>query len=474
MPKTANGDFYFMNSRVRRIKLRGYMKGRIEKDFTQGPIFKQMIIFALPLIFTNILQILFNTADVIVLGILVDDTAVAAVGSTGSLINLITSLFIGLSVGVNVLASKNLGEHNEEGVRRTIGMSILLSLIFGAVLVGIGWFGAGFFLKLMKSDPAVIGLSTKYVQVYFLGVPLVILYNFLSSIMRAAGDSKRPLIYLLIGGIVNVVLNVFFIAVVGLKVEGVAIATVVSQGISALLCLIQLIRAKGTVKLKAKYLRFYKKELLEIIKIGVPSGIQGSLFSLSNVFIQKTINLCGETAMSGSAYAVQIEAYVYVAMNAVSVAIMSFISQNYGAQKFDRIFKTIAYGLIITSTIGVALGGIGSLLCKPIVSAISNDPEVVDYAFSRILIVCLPYFICGIMEIFSYTMRALGKSSTSMIICLLGSCVLRIVWVNVMFAVIPSYNLIFVSYPATWIITAAALCLVLMPMLKKLKIQASI
>lgn len=460
-----------MNSRARRIKLRGYMKGRIEKDFTQGPLLRQMIIFALPLIFTNILQILFNTADVIILGILVDNTSVAAVGSTGSLINLITSLFIGLSVGVNVLSSKYLGEHNEEGVQKTIGMSILLSLIFGVVLMAIGWFGARFFLELMKSDPAVIDLSARYVQVYFLGIPLVILYNFLSAIMRAAGDSKRPLIYLLIGGVANVGLNVFFITVLKMTVEGVAIATVVSQGISALLCLIQLLRAKGVVRLKFKYVRFYKKELLEIIKIGVPSGIQGSLFSLSNVFIQKTINLCGETAMSGSAYAVQIEGYVYVAMNAVSVAIMSFISQNYGAKKFDRIFKTIIYGLIITSVLGLVLGVAGTLLCKPIVMAISGDAQVVKYSFDRILLVCLPYFICGIMEIFSYTMRALGKSTTSMIICLLGSCVLRIIWVNVMFAFIKSYTLIFVSYPATWIITSLALFIVLVPMLKKLKSQ---
>ncbi len=463
-----------MNSRVRRVKIRGYMKGRIEKDFTSGPLLKQMILFALPLIFTNVLQILFNTADVIVLGILVDDKAVAAVGSTGSLINLITALFIGLSVGVNVLASKYLGEHNEEGVQKTIGMSMLLSLIFGVGLIFIGWFGARFFLELMKSDPAVIDLSAKYVRVYFLGIPLVILYNFLSSIMRAAGDSKRPLIYLLIGGIVNVGLNVFFIVVLDMTVEGVAIATVVSQGVSALLCLIQLLRAKGVVRLKFKYCKFYKKELLEILKIGVPSGIQSSLFSLSNVFIQKTINLCGETAMSGSAYAVQIEAYVYVAMNAVSVAIMSFISQNYGAKKFDRIFKTIGYGLATTSVIGILLGGIGTLLCKPIVMAISGDVEVVKYSFDRILIVCLPYFMCGIMEIFSYTMRALGKSTTSMIICLLGSCVLRIIWVNVMFAVIPSYVLIFISYPATWLITAVTLCIVLLPMLKKLKIMAEI
>ncbi|MBO5851688.1 MAG: MATE family efflux transporter [Clostridia bacterium] len=461
-----------MNYHVRKIRNNSYLKrGKIEKDFTNGPIFKQMALFALPLMFTSVLQILFNTADVLVLGVFVGDDAVAAVGSTGSLINLITSLFIGMSMGVNVVASRHLGSHNDEGVKKVIGMSILLSVIFGFILLIIGWFGAKFFLTLMKSDVDVIDLSTTYLKVYFLGIPLVILYNFLSSIMRASGDSKRPLIYLLISGVVNVLLNVFFILVLKMTVEGVAIATVVAQGLSALLCIIQLIRAKGVVKLNAKYIRFYKAELLEVIKIGLPAGIQSSLFSLSNVFIQTTINKCGKIAMAGSSYAVQIEAYVYCSMNSISMAIMSFISQNYGAKKFDRIYKTIRYGLIMTVVAGLVLGVAGILVSRPIVSAVAENSEVVEYAFKRLLIVCAPYFLCGIMEVFSYSMRALGKSFTSMIISLLGSCVLRIIWVNVMFEFFPSYTLIFVSYPATWIITAVVLATVLFRMLKKFKRQ---
>ena len=461
---------YIMNYHVRKIRNNTHLKtAKIEKDFTSGPLLKQILLFSIPLMFTNILQILFNTADVLVLGALVGDTAVAAVGSTGSLVNLLIALVIGISIGVNVVASKHLGANNEQGVQKVVGMSILLSVIFGVILMLVGWFGAKFFLTLMKSDEEVIDLSTTYLQVYFLGVPLVILYNFLSAIMRAAGDSKRPLTYLAISGVVNVVLNVFFIVVVKLTVEGVAIATVVSQGLAALLCLIQLIRAKGLVKLKAKYIKFYKNELLEIIRIGFPSGVQSSLFSLSNVFIQSTINMCGKLAMAGSSYAVQIEAYVYSPMHSVALGLMTFISQNYGAKKIDRIYKTILYSLILAVSVGFTLGAIGTLISKPLLSLFAEDYEVVNYAYRRMLLVCLPYCLCGIMDVLSCTMRALGKSVTSMIICLIGSCLLRIIWVNVMFALFPSYDLIFVSYPATWIITSVVLAIVLFSMLKKLK-----
>ena len=463
-----------MNSHTRRIKIRGLMShGKIEKDFTKGPLLKQMILFALPLICTNILQLVFNTADIAVLGVLVSDDAVAAVGSTSSLVNLITSLFIGLAVGVNVVVSRHLGNHDEERVKKVVGMSILLSLIFGVVLMAIGWFGARTFLELMKSDPEVIGLSTKYIKVYFLGIPLVILYNFLAAIMRAAGDSKRPLIYLLIGGVVNVALNVFFITVLNMTVEGVAIATVISQGIAATLCLIQLLKAKGVVRLRFNYIKFYKKELIDVIKVGIPSGIQSSLFSLTNVLIQSTTNSFGKVAMAGISYAQQIEGYVYTSMNAVSVAIMTFISQNYGSKNYDRIKKTLFYGLAITSVVGLVLGVASVLICKPLVGLLADVPEVVDYSFNRILIVSLPYFTCGIMEIFTYSMRGLGKSFTSMIIVLVGACLLRILWVEIIFEFVPNLFMVYVSYPLSWVATALVSLFVLIPTLKKLKIQAS-
>ncbi|MBE5743272.1 MAG: MATE family efflux transporter [Clostridiales bacterium] len=462
-----------MNSFTRRIKIRGLMKnGKIEKDFTTGPIFKQMLLFFLPLLLTNVLQLVFNTADIAVLGALVGDNAVAAVGSTSSLVNLLTGFFIGLAIGVNVVVSRHLGNHDEEGAKRVIGMSILLSLIFGFVLVFVGWFGSRFFLTLMKSDENVIDLSTTYLQVYFLGVPLVMLYNFLAAIMRAAGDSKRPLIYLMIGGVVNVGLNIFFVTVLKMTVEGVAIATVVAQGIAAALCLIQLLRAKGSVQLKFKYIRFYKKDLLDVLRIGVPSGIQSALFSFSNVTIQSSINQFGNVAMAGVSYAQQIEAYVYTSMNAVSVAIMTFISQNYGAKNKERIKRTILYGTILTSVVGIVLGLISAVVCQPLVGVLAENKEVVAIAFNRILIVGLPYFLCGTMEIATYSMRGLGKSFTGMIISLIGACILRVIWVSVVNAISPNITLIYLSYPVSWIVTTAVGFAVLLPMVKKLTFEA--
>ncbi len=461
-----------MNYQVRKIKNNSYLKGvKIENDFTKGPIFKQMLLFALPLVATNVLQIFFNSADVLILGAMVSDSAVAAVGSTGSLVNLIVSMVIGISAGVNVVASRYLGEHNEKGIQKIIGMSIILSLLLGVVLAFIGFFGAKFFLNLMGCPESIIDLSATYLKVYFLGVPLVILYNFLSSIMRASGDSKHPFIYLLISGILNVILNIFFIAVLKMTVEGVAIATVVSQGVSALLCILQLLSAKGLVRLKGKYIRFYKEELIEIIKIGLPAGIQSSLFSLSNVFIQSTINKCGELAMSGSSYAVQIESYVYCAMHSISLALITFVSQNFGAKKIDRIYKIMKTSLLMILVAGSFLGLCAVLLVKPIIGSIADSPEVVDYAFKRITLVSVPYFLCGVMEVFSYTMRSVGRSFTSMFISLMGACVLRIIWVEVMFSIFPYYSLIFITYPITWIITSIIAASVLMPILKKLKIQ---
>lgn len=458
-----------MNSLTRRTKIRGLMKqGKIEKDFTKGPLFKQMLLFFLPLLLTNVLQLVFNTADIAVLGALVGDNAVAAVGSTSSLVNLLTGFFIGLAIGVNVLVSRHLGNHDEEGSKRVIGMSILLSLIFGIILVFVGWFGSRFFLTLMKSDENVIDLSTTYLQVYFLGVPLVMLYNFMAAIMRAAGDSKRPLIYLMIGGVVNVCLNVFFVVVLKMTVEGVAIATVVAQGISAMLCLIQLIRAKGAVQLRIKYIRFYKKDLLEVLRIGVPSGLQSALFSFSNVTIQSSINQFGNVVMAGVSYAQQIEAYVYTSMNAVSVAIMTFISQNYGAKNKERIKKTVAYGMIMTTVVGIILGTTATLVCKPLVGLLAENKEVINYSFTRMLLVGLPYFLCGTMEIATYAMRGLGKSFTGMIISLVGACILRVIWVGIVNAISPNITLIYLSYPVSWIVTAAVGFIVLTPMIKKL------
>ena len=445
--------------------------GKIEKDLTKGNLFKQIILFALPLIFTSVLQQLFNTADIAVLGKFSSrgNDAVAGVGSTASLVSLFTCLVIGLAVGVNVVLSQAIGANKEERIKKIIGTTIPLGLVCGGILIVVGQVFARPMLLLMGSDPDVIDLSVTYIRIYFLGMPFTVLYNYFSAIMRASGDTKRPLIFLSIGGVINVLLNLFFVIVLKKDVEGVAIATTASQAVSSLLCFITLLRAKGIVKLDFKYFKFHKEELVKILKIGVPSGLQGSLFSISNVTLQSAINGFGELAMSGSAYAGQLENYVYLSMNSVAVAIMSFISQNYGARNYERIKKSIIYCLIINVFLGLVLGSGAILLSKPIISLVTTDQVVLDYCYRKILIIGASHFICGTMETFTYSMRALGKSVLSMVICLIGSCLLRLVWVFTIVDITKSYDMIFVSYPVTWVITAFTAMIFLIKLMKETK-----
>ncbi len=346
-----------------------YRKGKIEQNFTKGNLFRQIILFSIPIILTNVLQLVFNTADIAVLGAISagGDRAVAAVGATTPLINLLTMLFVGISIGVNIVVSKKLGAKDDESVKKLVGMSVPLSLCIGLFLVVVGWTLARPLLMLMNCKDSVLDYAVKYLQIYFTGMPLVMLYNFFSAILRAAGDSKRPLIYLIIGGILNVGFNIFFVLVVGMDVEGVAIATVISQGVAAVLCIIRLLKANGVVKLRFKYFKFYKKELIEVIKIGVPSGIQSSLFALANVFIQSTVNLFGDKAIAGASYSSQVENYVNTAMTGVATAITTIVSQNYGAKDFTRIKKAIVYAVIINLVMGVVLGFGALLILKPVV-----------------------------------------------------------------------------------------------------------
>lgn len=445
------------------------MSKKLEVDMTRGPIFKKIIVFSIPLICSNVLQILFNAADILVLGIFVSDGAVAAVGSTGALINLIVGLFVGLSVGANVMVSSYLGKNDSEKVQRTIGCSVLVSVLFGAALIFAGVFGAKTFLLWMDCDVNVIDMATKYLKIYFIGMPLMMLYNFCASILRAAGETLKPLIFLTIGGVLNVILNIFFILVLHKDVEGVAIATVVSQGFAAIMCLIVLIKGEGAVKLRRKYLRIYKSEFVEMIKIGVPSGLQGCLFSLSNVIIQSNVNSFGEVVMAGNSYAQQFESVVYQAMNGVSLAALSFVSQNYGAGKLDRIKRVVLECLITVTVVGAVLGGFVALFASGLVGLITKEPASIEVAAKRLAIVSGTYFLCGIMEIYAQALRGLGKSTTAMVISLFGSCVLRIVWIEILLGFFTDVYIIYWSYPVSWFITSAALIAVFYALLSKLK-----
>lgn len=435
---------------------------------TSGAIFKKIVAFAVPLIFTNLLQILFNMCDVLVLGIFVNDRAVAAVGGTSALINLIVGLFVGLSVGANVMVSAYLGKKDEERVRRTVGTSLLVAVIVGTGLIFVGVFGAKTFLEWMSCDENVIDMSATYLKIYFIGMPVMMVYNFCAAILRAAGETVKPLVYLTIGGVVNVILNVFFVLVLNKNVEGVAIATVVSQCISAACCIVLLLKSKGALQLRFKYFRIYREQLWEMIKIGVPSGLQGCLFSISNVVVQSSVNSFGEYVMAGNSYSQQIESVVYQAMNGVSLSALSFVGQNYGAGKYDRIKKIVLECVLLVTAVGVVLGGLAVLLAKPIVGLITDDAYVVDVAAKRLLIVCAPYFLCGIMEVYSFTLRGFGKSTSSMLINLFGTCVFRLVWIKIMLGIIDEVYIIYWAYPISWFLAAAGMIIYYEIVIRKL------
>ncbi len=450
------------------------MAKNFEMNMSSGPLLKKIIIFALPLIATNVLQLLFNAADVAVLGKFIHDktlseTAVAAVGSTNPLINLIVGLFVGLSVGANVLIARYAGKGDDESAKKVVGMSMLVSVLLGAILLVVGYFCSRYFLGWMNCPDSVIELSTKYMQIYFIGMPIMMLYNFSASILRAVGDTMRPLIFLIVGGVVNIGLNILFVLALKKNVEGVAIATVTSQAISAVLCIITLIKSKGFCHLDFKYIRFFKRELVDMIKIGLPAGLQGCVFSISNVMIQSTINGFGDIKMAGNTIAGQIEGFIYNACYSVSLTTLAFVSQNYGAKKPDRIRKVVKESIAVVSVLGFVLAGIVLLLAEPLCSVFSDSQEAIDIAINRLYIVGSTYLICGIMDTLSNTMRGLGKSTTAMIVSLSGSCVFRIIWIHTFYLLNPTLWMLYIVYPISWVLTVGIFLALYFPTMKKVE-----
>lgn len=430
-----------------------------ERDLTQDPLLPTMIRYALPLIGANVLQVLFNAADVSVLGIFLGergDLAVAAVGATGSLINLIVNLFIGLSIGANVMVSRAVGEKNAERAHRLVGTSLLISVLFGVLLSAVGYFGAETFLGWMGCPENVLPLSAKYMRIYFLGMPLVMLYNFASSILRAVGDTTRPLLFLLFGGVVNVGLNIFFVTVAGMEVEGVAIATVVSQGICAILCVIAMLRSEGYAQLSVRYLRIHREELLSIFRVGFPAGVQGCLFSISNVMIQSAINSFGDVFMTGSTVSNQFEGIIYQAINSVAIAGMAFVSQNLGAGRIDRVRRCAWCATGVDTVLGITLSAIVMMLHDPLFHIMTDSEEVVTYATVRMSIIGLSYFLCGLMDVWGNAVRGMGQSTLAMIVSLIGNCGFRILWINTVFRLFHNQYVLYVQYSISWVLAMAA------------------
>jgi len=429
-----------------------------EIDMCSGPILKKMLYFALPLMCSGVLQLLFNAADIIVVGRYAGDNSMAAVGSNAALINLLTNLFIGLSVGANVLAARYFGAKRERELRATVHTSMLLALCSGIALIVVGIAGAREVLIWMQAPAGVLDLAVLYLRIFFLGMPAMMLYNFGAALLRAKGDTRRPLYFLLLSGAVNVALNLLLVIVFHLDVAGVAIATVISQCISAVLVVICLMRETGGFRLELKALHIHKDQLVGILRVGLPAGVQGVIFSLSNVVIQSSINSFGEVVMAGSAASANIEGFVYTAMNAVYQATLSFSSQNAGAGRLDRINRILLTGQGCVAATGLILG-IGAWQAGRVLLGIyTQAPAVIEAGFVRLAIVCAPYAICGMMDTMVGALRGIGYSAMPMIVSLVGACVLRLVWIATVFQ-IPGYHTpecVYWSYPISWAVTLLA------------------
>lgn len=431
-------------------------KASYEMDMCNGPLLGKILIFAIPLMLSGILQLLFNAADIIVVGRYAGSQALAAVGSTGSLINLLINVFMGFSVGVNVLVARYYGAHDEKNISDTVHTAIMTSIVSSIILVFVGIFASKPLLSLMGTPDDVLDQAVLYMRIYFAGMPVIMMYNFGSAILRAIGDTKRPLYFLLIAGVVNVLLNLCFVIIFHMGVEGVALATVISQVISSGLILRCLAKMPGALRLHFKLIKIHKEKLIEIIKIGLPAGMQGAIFSISNVLIQSSINSFGSIAMAGNTTSSNIEGFIYTAMNAFYQTNLSFTSQNYGGKKYGRINRILFTCLACVTVIGAGLGFLVIAFARPLIHIYSTDPEVVSYAVLRLGIICSTYFICGIMDTLVGTMRGLGYSILPMIVSLTGACGLRIVWIFTVFAIDRSLTILYLSYPVSWLVTAIA------------------
>lgn len=431
------------------------------KSMREGPILKSVIVYTVPIILTGLLQLLFNAADLIVVGWFSGSDSVAAVGATGALTNLIINLFIGLSVGAGVAVAQGLGAGNGKQTSEAVHTAVPVAVISGIFLTVIGVLFSRNFLELMGTpDGKLLRLASVYMQIYFAGMTFSMLYNFGSAILRAAGDTRSPLIFLTIAGVLNVILNIVFVALFKLDVAGVALATSISQAVSAILVLLALMKRQDACRFEFKKMHIYKNALLRMVKIGVPAGLQGSLFSISNVLIQSSVNSFGAAHMSGSAAASSIEGFCYVTMNSFHQTALNFCGQNYGAGDFKRVKRITWVCLMTVAVAGFVVGNLSYIFGRELLKIyITDSPEAINYGMERLKFMVVPYFLCGIMDTTTGSMRGIGSSVIPMIITVVGVCVMRIVWIYTVFA-LPQYHTfsgLFISYPISWLLTFAAL-----------------
>lgn len=423
-------------------------------NMLEGPLLGPIFLFAMPLFITSVLQLAFNAVDIIVVGKFTGHHALAAVGATGPVINLLVTMFMGISIGASVIMGQNVGARDFKNAQDTLHTAIGISILGGILVLFAGIFTAMPLLRLMQTPPEVIELSGEYLKIYYIGMPGFMVYNFGSALLRAIGDSRRPMYFLTISGIFNVICNLIFVIVFKMGVAGVAIATTISQYIAAALIVASLLKADGYMKLFIDKIRISKDKALGMMKIGLPAGFQGALFSISNILIQSGINSFGSVVMAGNTAAGNLEGFVYMGMNAVYQTSLSFTSQNMGAKQYDRVKKIFWTCVRVVIVVGLVLGVGAWLLGDKLLRLYTDEPEVIKYGVERLGVVSATYFLCGIMDTMVGGLRGMGYSITPMIISLTAVCILRMIWIATIFQSIHTPDILYLSYPVSWTVAA--------------------
>lgn len=434
------------------------LSGKYSMDMCTGSVFKKMLRFALPLMLSGILQLLFNAADIIVVGNFAGDESLAAVGATTTLINLMTNLFIGLSVGVNVLTANYFGAGKADEVKTTVHTAMALSVVSGVFLTVIGIVFAPSVLRLMKVPDDVIDLSVIYLRTYFAGMIAVMVYNFGSAVLRAVGDTRRSLYFLTASGVVNVVLNLIFVIGFHWGVFGVGLATAISQTVSAALVVITLMKEKGAIRLSLGQLRIDRHKLVRIVQIGLPAGLQGMLFSFSNLLIQSSVNSFGKIVIAGNSASANVEGFAFTAMNAFHQGAVAFMGQNKGAGRYDRLGKVLSTSLIYAFITGLIFAVIYNVFSYELIDLYTNSTDVISAGVTRLTVIATAYFLAGMMDVVVGAIRGLGYSVVPMIVSVFGICIFRVFWIFCIFSQEAYHTIesIYISYPVSWVLTLCA------------------
>lgn len=448
-------------------------KSKYELDMCNGPLLGKMLRFYFPLMASNLLQLIFNAADVIMVGKWAGNNALAAVGSTSALINLLTNLFIGLSIGANVLVARFYGAKQYDELKDMVNTSMITAFSSGIILTLVGVSLSGPLLTLMGTTTEALPLAKIYMKIYFCGMTFTMIYNFGAAILRAIGDTKRPMLFLTIAGVINVALNYIFIRYLHMSVSGVALATVIAQSVSAFMIVRCLLISDGPYKLVISIRGFNTSKFIKMLSIGLPAGVQGMLFSISNVIIQSSINSFDTITVAGNTAAANIEGFVYMSMNAFYQTAMSFTGQNIGAKKLDRVSKILIYSLICVTIVGLVMGNGAYLLSDKLLSLYTDDPAVITAGILRMKYICTIYFLCGTMDVTVGVIRGMGYSIMPMIVSLTGACLFRIVYIFTIFQEFHRLDVLFLSYLYSWILTTLmhliCYCIVINKQKKQLK-----